>query len=105
MIAVAIFGGHQAIVEVGDLLEIDKIDAEVGKTTTFDVLLTSEAGGENCKIGAPRLQGAKVEAKVLEHGRGKKIRVYKMHPRKRYRLTRGHRQDYTAIEIIKITVD
>lgn len=102
MIAIAKIGGHQAIVEVGETLEVDKIDAEVGKKVKFETLLVSEPSGEGFKIGEPILKGIDVEAKILEHGRGTKIRVYKMKPRKRYRRTQGHRQDYTLIEITKI---
>ena len=102
MIAVAKIGGHQAIVKVGEQIEIDKLNVEVGKTATFETLLVSEEDGKNCQIGAPILEGVMVEAKVLEHGRGQKIKVYKMNPRKRYRRTQGHRQDYTLVEITKI---
>lgn len=101
MIAVAKIGGHQAIVKVGDKLEVDKLHVEVGKTAKFETLLISEEDGSGFQIGAPTLD-ASVEAKVLEHGRGKKIKVFKMKPRKRYRRTIGHRQDYTLIEITKI---
>ena len=102
MIAVAKIGGHQALVKVGEQIEVDKIDAEVGKTVSFDMLLVSEEDGKDFEIGAPIIAGKKVEAKVLEHGRGDKIIVFKMKPRKRYRRTLGHRQDYTLIEITKI---
>ncbi len=101
MIAIVKIGGHQALVEAGEQIEVDKIDAEVGKKIQLEALLISSPDGSDAQIGAPLLD-AKVEAKVLEHGRGKKIRVYKMKPRKRYRVTKGHRQDYTIIEITKI---
>ena len=102
MIAVAKIGGHQAIVKTGDVLRVDKLDAEVGKTVKFEVLLLSDEDGKNCTIGAPLVDGQSVEAKVVAHGRGDKIRVYKMKPRKRYRRTLGHRQDFTEIEITKV---
>jgi len=102
MIAVAKVGGHQAIVSVGDIISIDKIDTEVGKKVSFEVLLVSEADGKNFQMGAPILEGVTVEAKVIEHGRDDKIRVYKMKPRKRYRRTQGHRQDFTTVEITAI---
>ncbi len=102
MIAIAKIGGHQELVQVGDKLEVDKLDAEVGKTVSFDVLLVSEPDGKDFKVGKPFIEGIKVEAKILEQGRGEKIRVYKMKPRKRYRRNLGHRQDYTAIEIVAI---
>ena len=102
MIAVAKIGGHQALVKVGEQIEVDKLDAEVGKTVSFDTLLVSEEDGSGFEIGTPLIAGKKVEAKVLEQGRGDKIVVFKMKPRKRYRRTRGHRQHYTVIEITKI---
>lgn len=104
MIAVAKIGGHQAIVKVGEVLRVDKLEAEVGAKVKFDVLLVSDEDGKNCSIGAPLLEGKSVEAKVLGHGRGDKIRVYKMKPRKRYRRTIGHRQDFTEIEITSVGV-
>ncbi|MCF7830506.1 50S ribosomal protein L21 [Candidatus Gracilibacteria bacterium] len=101
MIAVAKIGGHQALVQIGDELEVDKLDTEVGKNITLDTLLISEEDGTNFQVGTPFLD-VKVEAKILEHGRGRKVKVFKMKPRKRYRRTLGHRQDYTLIEITKI---
>ena len=98
MIAVVKIGGHQAIVSPGEKLEVDRIKAEVGETVELDVLLLSEEDGSRFEIGSPVLS-KKIKAKILEHGKGRKIRVFKMNPRKRYRRTRGHRQDYTVIEI------
>jgi len=102
MIAVAKIGGHQALVKVGEQIEVDKLSAEVGKTVSFDTLLISEEDGSGFEIGTPLIAGKKVEAKILEQGRGDKIVVFKMKPRKRYRRTRGHRQHFTVIEITKI---
>jgi large subunit ribosomal protein L21 len=102
MIAIAKIGGHQALVSVGDVLEVDKLDAEVGKKTTFPVLLISEKDGTHFQMGTPFIDGTSVGAKILQHGRGEKITVFKMKPRKRYRRTRGHRQDFTVIEIVSI---
>lgn len=102
MIAVAKIGGHQAIVKVGEVLRVDKLDVEVGKVAKFEMLLLADEDGKNCTIGAPVIEGKMVEAKVLEHGRADKIKVYKMKPRKRYRRTIGHRQDYTEIEITSV---
>lgn len=101
MIAIVKIGGHQAIIEAGEQIEVDKIDVEVGKTVQLETLLISSPDGSDTQIGAPIL-GTTVEAKIIEHGRGKKIRVYKMKQRKRYRRTKGHRQDYTIVEITKI---
>jgi large subunit ribosomal protein L21 len=102
MIAVAKIGGHQALVKVGEQIEVDKLDAEIGNTVSFETLLISEEDGSGFEIGTPIIEGKKVEAKILEQGRGDKIVVFKMKPRKRYRRTRGHRQHYTVIEITKI---
>jgi len=95
MIAVAKIGGHQALVKVGEQIEVDKLDAEIGNTVSFETLLISEEDGSGFEIGTPIIEGKKVEAKILEQGRGDKIVVFKMKPRKRYRRTRGHRQHYT----------
>jgi len=103
MIAVAQFGGHQALVEVGDILDIDLQKADEEATISFDVLLLSEADGTGFQVGAPVINGAKVEAKVVEHGRGDKVRVFKMKRRKRYRRTLGHKQAFTRVEIVGIT--
>lgn len=102
MIAVAQIGGHQAIVKEGEQIEVDKIDAQENSTIEFDTLLVSNEDGSDFQIGTPLLDGVKVTAKVLAHGRGDKIRVFKMKPRKRYRRVQGHRQDYTLVEITKI---
>ena len=102
MIAVAKIGGHQALVKVGEQIEVDKIEVEIGKTVSFETLLISEEDGSEFEIGDPIIAGKKVEAKVLEQGRGDKIIIFKMKPRKRYRRTLGHKQHYTLIEITKI---
>lgn len=102
MIAIVQIGGHQALVKEGEKIEVDKLDVEVGKTVSFDTLLVSEADGTNFQLGAPILKNIQVTAKILEHDRGDKIKVFKMKPRKRYRRTQGHRQDYTLIEIVSI---
>ena len=65
-------------------------------------MLVSDEDGGNFQIGTPTLKNMYAEAKILEHGRGVKIRVFKMKPRKRYRRTLGHRQDYTVIEVTKL---
>lgn len=101
MIAIAKIGGHQELVKVGDSLEVDKLSAKAGEFITFETLLISEEDGTNFQIGNPFLKDV-VEAKVIGHGKGDKIKVFKMKPKKRYRRTQGHRQDYTLIEITKI---
>lgn len=102
MIAVIKVGGHQAIVQEGEKYEVDKLKVEAGKKITFETLLVSEADGKGFQIGTPILKDIVVEAKVVEQGRGAKIRVFKMKPRKRYRRLYGHRQEFSVIEITKI---
>lgn len=102
MIAIVKIGGHQALVKVGDTLEVDKLSVEAGKKVKFETLLVSEEDGKNFQMGTPVLKDIQVEAKVIEHARGSKIRVFKMKPRKRYQRQYGHRQDYTVIEITAI---
>lgn len=102
MIAVIKIGGHQALVKAGEKLEVDKIDAKIGDRITFQTLLISDTDGNNFNIGNPFLK-EKVSGKILEHKKGQKITVFKMKPRKRYHRTQGHRQDYTIIEITKIS--
>ena len=91
--------GKQYKVTEGDVFE--KLDAEEGKKVTFDnVVLVSD--GKKVEVGAPYVKGVKVEGKVVSHGKGKKILVYKYKAKKNYRRTQGHRQPYTKVEITKI---
>ena len=93
--------GKQYKVQKGDVVFFEKLDTEEGKTVTFDkVVLVSEEG--KVQIGAPYVKGAKVEGKVVSHGKGKKIIVFKYKAKKNYRRTRGHRQPYTKVEITSI---
>lgn len=100
MYAIIKTGGKQYRVEQGEQLQIEKLDVEVGDTVTFDVLMVGE--GSDVKIGAPVVDGVSVTAKVLEHGKGPKIRVFKYKPKKDYRRTQGHRQPYSLVEISSI---
>lgn len=102
MIAVIDLGGHQALVQKGDKLRIDRIKTEEGKKTSFPVLMVSEPDGKNFQVGAPVIDGASAEAKVLSHEKDAKVKVFKMKPRKRYRKTYGHRSHKTEIEIVDI---
>ena len=104
MIAVTQIGGHQAIVQKGDTLSVDKLDLEEGKTVEFPVLLVSDEDGKNFQLGAPLLEGVTVKAKVLGQYKDEKIVVFKHKPRKRYTRTRGHRTHLTKIEITEIKV-
>lgn len=104
MFAVVTIAGFQEKVQEGDTLRVPLLDAEEGKTVTFkDVLLIAKSD-DDVTVGTPTVSGAVVEAKVVGHGREDKIRVSKMRRRKRYRRVHGHRQDYTDIEVTKITL-
>ena len=93
--------GRQYKVAEGDTVYFEKLEAEEGKKVTFDkVVLVSEEG--NIQIGNPYVKGVKVEGKVISHGKGKKIIVFKMKPKKNYRRKQGHRQPYTKGEITAI---
>ena len=96
--AIIVTGGKQYRVSEGDTLYVEKLPAEAGDTVTFDTVL-AVLDGEAAKFGAPSISGATVTAKVEKNGRGKKIRVYKMKPKKGYRRTQGHRQPYTKVQI------
>ena len=96
--AIIVTGGKQYRVAEGDVLFVEKLDAEAGDTVTFDQVL-AVVDGELANFGAPLLSGASVTAKVEKNGKGKKIRVYKMKPKKNYRRTQGHRQPYTKVQI------
>ncbi len=101
MYAIIVTGGKQYKVSEGDTLFIEKIEAEEGAAVTFDQVLMV-ADGENVKVGAPSVDGAAVEAKVVKNGKAKKIYVYKMKRKKNYRRKKGHRQPFTKVEITKI---
>ena len=93
--------GKQYKVTEGDVVFFEKLDAEEGKKVTFDnVILVSDEG--KVQIGNPYVKGVKVEGKVISHGKGKKIIVFKMKPKKNYRRKQGHRQPYTKVEITAI---
>jgi len=98
MYAVIKTGGKRYRVAAGDKLRVEKLAGDVGSDITFDQVLML-ADGDNVTIGAPLVDGASVQAKVLAHGRGDKVMVFKFRRRKHYRKTQGHRQDYTEIEI------
>jgi len=95
--------GRQYKVQEGETVYFEKLDTEEGKKVSFDkVVLVSDEG--KVQVGNPYVAGAKVEGKVVSHGRGKKILVFKYKAKKNERKTRGHRQDYTKVEISSIKV-
>jgi large subunit ribosomal protein L21 len=101
MYAVVKTGGKQYRVSAGEKLRIEQIGAEVGQEIVLDQVLLV-ADGEALKMGAPLVSGATVKARVLRHGRGDKVHIFKMRRRKHYRKSQGHRQNYTEIEILGI---
>ncbi len=96
--AIILTGGKQFKASVGDKLYIEKIEAEEGAEYTFDKVL-AVADGEQVAFGAPYVEGAKVTAEVVKHGKGKKIRIIKFKAKKGYKKRQGHRQPYTLVEI------
>ena len=100
MYAIIATGGKQYRVSEGDVIYIEKIDAQVDSTVSFDVLLMGNDG--DVKIGTPVVEGVKVEGKVVGQIRGEKIVVYKYKSKKNYRRKQGHRQPYTKVEITMI---
>ena len=94
-------GGKQYRVSEGDKLEIETLDAVPGDNIEFsEVLLLRD--GDNVEVGTPLIEGAKVTATVLAHGRGKKVQIVKFKRRKNYRRQMGHRQNFTRVEITGI---
>ena len=102
MFAIVELGGKQYIVKENDILRVEKVDEEAGKSTvTSKVLLVAKEG--SVKVGTPYLAGASVEMKVLKSGMGDKVIVFKMKAKKRYRKLRGHRQPFSEVKVGKIT--
>lgn len=101
MYAIVECGGKQFKVAPGDTIYVEKLNSSVGDSVSLDkVFLVSNEG--NVRVGAPTLDGAKVLAKVVEHGRGKKIVVFKYKSKKNYHKKQGHRQAFTKIQIESI---
>jgi len=96
--AIIITGGKQYRVAEGDVIFIEKLDAQSGDAVKFDQVV-AVIDEENSVFGAPVIAGATVSASVVKNGKAKKIRVYKMKPKKGYRRTQGHRQPYTKVQI------
>ena len=103
MYAVVRTGGKQYRVAAGDILEVEKLEGDVGENITLDdVLLVAD--GEDVTIGQPTVAGASVTAKITGQHRGKKIQVFRYRPKKRIRVRRGHRQYLTRLEIESVSV-
>lgn len=103
MYAVVKTGGKQYKVTTGEVLKVEKLNAEVGSEVELpDVLMVIK--DDDIQVGTPVIENASVKAKVLEHGKAKKVIVFKKKRRKGYKKKRGHRQHFTTIEIQDIVV-
>lgn len=101
MYAIVEIGGKQYKVQEGDVIFVEKIEAEDSSVVTFDKVLAVSSEG-TLNVGSPVVEGASVSAKVLGQGKTKKIIVFKYKPKKGYRRKQGHRQPYTKVQIEKI---
>ena len=102
MYAVVVTGGKQFRVQEGDVIFVEKLNAEVDSTVELTEVL-AVSNGETLKVGTPVVEGAKVVAKVAAQGKAKKITVFKYKPKKDYRKKQGHRQPYTMVKIESLT--
>jgi large subunit ribosomal protein L21 len=91
-------GGHQFTVAEGDTVKVPRLVGEVGQQVTFDRVLFA-AKGDSKQVGAPTVADARVEAKIVAHGRHAKVTIYKYKKRTGYRRKRGHRQEFTSVKI------
>ena len=98
MYAIIKTGGKQYKVAAGETILVEKLEASVGDSVVFDQVLTC-VNGSDVKIGQPLVQGASVKAKIVEHGKGEKIFVFKYKAKSNYRRRQGHRQPFTKVEI------
>ena len=103
MKAVIMTGGKQYTVAEGDIIFVEKLNAEAESTVNFDQVL-AVLDGENTKIGTPVVEGATVEAKVVKNGKGKKLTIFRYKAKKNEKKKIGHRQPYTKVEITKIAL-
>jgi large subunit ribosomal protein L21 len=102
MYAVIEAGGKQHRVIEGETLKLEKIEAATGESVEFDRVLMV-GGGDDLKIGTPVVEGGKVTAEVVSHGRHKKVKIVKFNRRKHYRKETGHRQWFTEVKITGIS--
>ena len=103
MKAIIVTGGKQYTVSEGDVLFVEKLNAEAEETVKFEQVL-AVVDGETVKIGTPVVEGAAVEAKVVKNGKGKKIDIIRYKAKKGEKRHIGHRQPYTKVEITKIAL-
>ena len=102
MYAIIKTGGKQYRVAAGEKLKVEKLAGDIGSELLIDQVLMVGAG-DDVKVGTPLVPGASVKAKVLAHGLGDKVKIFKMRRRKHYEKNQGHRQGYTEIEITGIS--
>lgn len=100
MFAIIKTGGKQYKVSEGDVIKVEKIEAQSGDKIEFDQVLM--VAGDDVKVGSPVVEGAKVSAEVLDQKKDKKVFIYKFKAKKNYRKKKGHRQPYTLVKIEKI---
>ena len=101
MFAVVKTGGKQYRITKGDTIKVEKLTGEIGdKIELSDVLMVAD--GDNVQVGRPCVEGARVQAEIVDQGRHRKITIFKMRRRKNYRRKMGHRQPFTAIKILDI---
>ena len=98
MYAIIKTGGKQYRVQSGEQVRVEALAAEVGSTVSLEEVLLVGTG-DGVKVGAPLVSGAKVKATVVSHGRGEKVKIFKLRRRKHYQKTQGHRQGYTELRI------
>jgi large subunit ribosomal protein L21 len=99
MFAIIVSGGKQYRVQEGDVVRLEKLEADAGATVEFPVLVL---GGDAVAVGTPRVEGAIVSGEVVEHGRGPKLHIRKFKAKTNYRRHMGHRQPYTDVRITGI---
>lgn len=102
MFAVVEIGGRQYKVSPNEKISVELLEDEAGKEIKFDKVLLISKDDKDAEIGMPFVKGATVDAKIVKHFKGEKIRVFKFTPKKRYKKTQGHRQNYTELEITAI---
>jgi large subunit ribosomal protein L21 len=98
MYAVIKSGGKQYRVEAGKQVRVESLVADVGSAVAFEEVLLV-GSGDSVKVGAPLVSGARVKGTVVAHGRGDKVKIFKLRRRKHYQKTQGHRQNYTEVRI------
>lgn len=102
MLAVVELGWNQFTVRVWDVIDVKKLDKEIGENVTVEAMLVSDEEGNDVKVGTPLVAGSKVELKVLEQYKGEKVRVFKMKSKKRYARNKWFRAHLTKLEVLNI---